>query len=60
MTNRDLDAFEKLFEKGDIVSFDEYDKYETRLRTLKEETWEYMTARAKYYAVYLRRNLAKK
>lgn len=60
MTNRDFDVFEKLFEKGDIVSFDEFDKYEIRLRTLREETWEYMTARAKYYAVYLRRNLAKK
>ena len=60
MTNRDFLAFERLFEKGDIVSFDEFDKYETRPRTLKEETWEYMTARAKYYAVYLRRNLAKR
>ena len=60
MSNRDFDAFEKLFDRGDIVSFDEFLELEPRPRTLREETWEYMTARAKYLAVRLRRNLAKK
>lgn len=60
MNNRDFDTFEKLFDRADVVSFDEFLKSDIKVRGLKEEAWEYMTARAKYYAVRLRRNLGNK
>lgn len=59
MNSRDFDTFEKLFDRADVVSYQEFMKYDTKPRSLKEETKEYMTARAKYFAVRLRRNLAK-
>ena len=60
MTNRDFDVFEKLFDRADVVSYDEFFKYDPQPRGLKEATWEYMTARAKYYAVRIMRNVGKK
>lgn len=59
MTNRDFDTFEKLFDRADVVSFDEFLRCDTKVRGLKEETKEYMTAKAKYFAVRLKRNLGK-
>ena len=60
MSNRDFDNLDKLFDRADVVSYDEFLHYDAKMRGLKEEAQEYMTAKAKYLAVRLKRNLSKK
>ena len=43
-----------------MVSYDEFLHYDIKVRGLSEEVREFMTAKAKFYAVRLKRNLSKK
>ncbi len=59
MDDKDFDTFEKLFDKGEVVSFEEFLHYDADVRKLKDEAAEFLTAKSKYYAVRLRRKLSK-
>ena len=60
MSGRDFENFEKLFDRAKVVSYDEFLHYDIKVRGLSEEVREFMTAKAKFYAVRLKRNLSKK
>ena len=57
MLDKDFDYLEKLFDRADIVSFEEYINMDTDVRGAKEEIAEYLTAKSKYMAVRLRRGI---
>lgn len=55
MTDKDFEAFEKLFDKATVVSYSENLALKAKKQTLADELTEYLTATAKYYAVKLRK-----
>ncbi len=59
MDDKDFENFEKLFSKAEIVSFNEFLHYESKVRGLRDETMEFVLAKAKYTAVRLRRKIRK-
>ena len=59
MDDKDFENFEKLFSKAEIVSFNEFLHYKSKVRGLRDETMEFVLAKAKYTAVRLRRKLRK-
>ena len=54
MSDRDFDTFEKLFDRAQVVSFDEAFETDAQVRGLRGEAKEFLTAKAKYYAVRLK------
>ena len=60
MSDKDFDYLEKLFDRADVVSFEEFLNADREVRGTKGEVLEYVTAKSKYMAVRLRRNLVRK
>ncbi len=59
MSDRDFEVFEKQIGKYEFVSFDEFLHYDSIVRGTGEEIFEYLTAKGKFLAVRLKRNLKK-
>lgn len=55
MTDKDFESFEKLFDKAQVVSFSELLNRKPVQRTLVGDMTEFATAKAKFYAVKLRK-----
>ncbi|SFC76568.1 DUF2334 domain-containing protein [Butyrivibrio sp. YAB3001] len=60
MTDSDFKAFEKLFDKADVVSYEEFLHYGSEVRGIRDEAYEYIVAKSKYLAVKLKSNLSKR
>lgn len=59
MTDKDFENFGKHLAKAEFVSFDEFLHYDSVVRGTREGIGEYLTAKGKFLAVKLRRNLGK-
>jgi hypothetical protein len=57
MTDKDFESFEKLFDKAEVVSYSENFKLDAARHSLTDEMTEFALAKAKYYAVKMRKNL---
>lgn len=57
MDDSDFENFEKLFDKAEVVSYSEYLNLDAKKCNLADEFTEFSTAKAKYYAVKLRKYL---
>lgn len=57
MSDRDFEQTEKIIEKADFVSYSEAFLQDTKVRGAKGEILEYLTAKSKYLAVRLKREL---
>ena len=55
MDDSDFRTFEKLFEKAEVVSFSDNFNIDAKAKGIAGEAAEYLTARAKYFAVKLRK-----
>ncbi len=60
MTDKDFSNFEKQLSKAEFVSFDEFLHADTTVRGTRDAIAEYLTAKGKFLAVRLKRNLARK
>ncbi len=59
MSDRDFDYLEALFDRAEVVSFDEYLAADVETRGVRGEAFEFLTAKSKYMAVRLRRDIGK-
>ena len=59
MTDRDFEVFERHLGKAEFVSFDEFLNSDSVVRGTRGEIAEYLTAKGKFLAVRLKRNLGK-
>lgn len=57
MDDSDFESLEKLFTKAEVVSYSEFLKCDAAIRSTKERIVEYLTAKAKYFAVKARKLL---
>ncbi|MBR4668025.1 MAG: DUF2334 domain-containing protein [Butyrivibrio sp.] len=57
MSDKDFENFEKQIEKAEFVSFDEFLSCDVTVRGTRGEIAEYLTAKGKFLAVRLKRNL---
>ena len=55
MEDKDFDTFEKLFDRGDVVTYSEFMHHNADMRSTREEISEFLTAKAKYTAVKIKR-----
>ena len=60
MSDREIEQTEKLFDRADIVSFDELYEQKSTTRGAGGALLEYITAKSKYIALWLKRELKRK